>query len=44
MSVGMLALVFAVSALIVTILSAIGKAPLWVGVILLCVAVLLGVR
>ena len=34
-------LIIAVAAFIVTILSAIGKAPLWVGVLLLCVIELL---
>lgn len=30
-------LILAVAALIITILSAIGKAPVWVGVLLLCI-------
>jgi hypothetical protein len=36
-----IALILAVSALIVTILSGIGKAPLWVAVLLLCILALL---
>lgn len=35
------ALIFAIAALLTAIVSAIGKAPLWISVVLLCVAVLL---
>lgn len=37
------ALLLVVAAFICTVLDAIGKCPLWVAVMLLCVAVLLGV-